>query len=83
MKLYDVIIPVVGMGITEVQIVNWKVNIGDKIKKGDPVVEIEMEKASATLEAPGSGVVKETLFKAGDFVKVGDVICRINEKIKM
>ena len=78
--MYSEIIPAVGMGITEVEIISWKVKIGDKVNKGDLIVEIEMEKASAVLEASVTGVVKEILFKEGDIAEVGNVICKINEK---
>ncbi len=36
-NLHEVIIPKVGMGITEVEISKWEVKIGDEINEGDPV----------------------------------------------
>lgn len=73
----EVVIPKVGMGITEVEISRWKVKPGDFIKKGEPIVEINTEKASAVIDAEYSGTVKELLYKEGDMVEVGVVICRI------
>ena len=75
--LHDVIIPKVGMGITEVEISKWEVKAGDVINKGDPLVEINTEKASTVLDSDFSGEVAEILFKPGDMVEVGSVICRI------
>ncbi len=75
--LHDVIIPKVGMGITEVEISKWEIKIGDKINVGDPVVEINTEKTVTVLDANSSGEVVEILFKPGDIVEVGTVICRI------
>ena len=57
----------------------WKVNVGDKINTGSPLVEIEMEKITNELESTISGTVKEILFNEGDTVPVGSVICVIEE----
>ena len=75
--MYDFTIPKVGMGITEVEISEWKVKAGDKVNIGDEIVEIETEKASTVLESNVSGVIKEILCKDGDTVEVGKVVCRI------
>jgi len=48
-KLHEVIIPKVGMGITEVEISKWEVKIGDKINEGDPIVEINTERRAPFL----------------------------------
>jgi 2-oxoisovalerate dehydrogenase E2 component (dihydrolipoyl transacylase) len=75
--LYEVIIPKVGMGITEVEISKWEKKVGDTINKGDPLVEINTEKASAVIDSEYSGKVKEILYNEGDMVEVGATICII------
>ena len=75
--MYDVIIPKVGMGITEVEISGWKVKPEDSVSKGDPLVEISTEKASAIIDSEYSGKIKELLYDEGEMVEVGTVICRI------
>ena len=77
--MFDVVIPKVGMSVTEVEITKWKVKEGDKVNKGDEIVEIAMEKANTVLTSEVSGIVDEILFKEGDTVKVGEVVCRIKE----
>jgi pyruvate/2-oxoglutarate dehydrogenase complex dihydrolipoamide acyltransferase (E2) component len=77
--MYDVHIPKMGMGTEEVDIIEWQVNIGNKVEKGSPLVEVESEKAKIVLESEVSGTVVELLFNNGDTAKIGDVICRINE----
>jgi len=77
--LFEVVIPKVGMSVTEVEITKWKVKEGDKVNKGDEIVEIAMEKANTVLTSEVSGIVDEILFKEGDTVKVGEVVCRIKE----
>ena len=75
--MFEVVIPKVGMSVTEVEITKWKVKEGDKVNKGDEIVEIAMEKANTVLTSEVSGIVDEILFKEGDTVKVGEVVCRI------
>ena len=77
--MHDFIVPKMGMDTTEVEILKWKVKVGDEVKKGDPIAEIEFEKATVDIESNVSGIIKEILFKEGEIVKVGSVICRIND----
>ncbi len=75
--MYELTVPKMGMDTTEVEILTWMVKVGDNVKKGDPIVEIEFEKATTEIESEESGVVEEILFKEGDIVGIGSVICRI------
>jgi len=75
----DIILPKLGMGATEATISQWKVNVGSKVNVGDPIAEIEMEKVTTVLESTISGTVKEILFKEGETVQIGSVICIIGE----
>ena len=75
--MFEVIVPKVGMSVTEVEITKWKVKKGDTVNIGDEIVEITMEKAATVLTADASGVIEEILFNEGDTVEVGNVICKI------
>ena len=77
--MQDFVIPKVGMGITEVIIIEWKVKPGDRVVAGDPIVEIDAEKANVVLAAKVSGVVAEILFDNDESVEVGSTVCRIEE----
>ena len=79
--MQDFIIPKVGMGITEVVIIEWKVKTGDRVREGDPVVEIDAEKANVVLEAKVPGLVAEILYRNDEAVEVGSVVCRIKEDL--
>ena len=57
-----------------------KVKVGDLIEIGFPIVEVESEKASTTLEFEKSGLVCEVLVKNGDIIKQGTIVCKIKEK---
>ena len=78
--MHDFIIPKMGEGDTDIEIMDIKVKIGDIVKEGDPIAEIESEKAVTVLESEKSGIVKEVLLKKGDIIKVGAVVCRIKEQ---
>jgi 2-oxoisovalerate dehydrogenase E2 component (dihydrolipoyl transacylase) len=75
--MHEITVPKMGMDTTEVEILKWMVKVGDSIKKGDPIAEVEFEKATTQIESDKPGTVEEILFKEGEIVNVGSVICRI------
>nr|WP_313974582.1 acetyl/propionyl/methylcrotonyl-CoA carboxylase subunit alpha [uncultured Psychrobacter sp.] len=62
------------------QVVAFKVAVGDKVKKGEPLAVIEAMKIEHTISAPTDGVVAELLFAAGDLVADGDELLRIDSE---
>ncbi len=70
-------LPDVGEGLTEAEIVSWRVTVGDEIKVNDPIVDIETAKSIVELPSPYAGIVEELLVAEGDTVAVGSVIVRI------
>ena len=75
--MFEVIVPKVGMSVTEVEITKWMVKIGDTVNIGDEIAEVTMEKASIVLTTDVSGAIEEIMFNEGDTVQVGNVICKI------
>ncbi|QBE49079.1 pyruvate dehydrogenase complex dihydrolipoamide acetyltransferase [Leucobacter triazinivorans] len=61
-------------GSAEAAIAAWLVAVGDEISAGQPIVEIETEKATVEYEAEASGVLAGTLLEAGTSVEVGTPI---------
>jgi pyruvate dehydrogenase E2 component (dihydrolipoamide acetyltransferase) len=72
--------PDIGEGLTEGEIVRWLVKEGDEIKEGQPLVEVETDKALAEIPSPRTGVILKILAKEKEIVKVGQVIIVIGEK---
>ena len=70
-------LPDVGEGLTEAEIVSWKVKVGDEIKINDVVVEIETAKSLVELPSPYAGTVEALLVPEGETVPVGTPIIRI------
>ena len=77
---YEFKFPDIGEGLTEGEIVRWLVKEGDEIKEGEPLVEVETDKALAEIPSPRTGVILKILAKEKEIVKVGQVIVVIGEK---
>lgn len=75
----DYLLPDVGEGLTEAEIVTWKVKVGDVIAINDVVVEIETAKSLVELPSPYAGEVTALLVPEGETVAVGTPIIRIGE----
>ncbi|MCY7372776.1 MAG: 2-oxo acid dehydrogenase subunit E2 [Spirochaetaceae bacterium] len=71
-------LPDVGEGLTEAEIVSWKVKPGDTVKVNDIVVEIETAKSLVELPSPFAGVVTELLVDEGTTVDVGTPIITVD-----
>lgn len=56
------------------KVVGVRVSPGDRIREGDVVAEVEIEKAVLEIESPVSGVVVEVRVRVGDVVGPGDVL---------
>ncbi len=70
-------LPDVGEGLTEAEIVEWKVAPGDPVAVNQVIVEIETAKSLVELPSPFEGTVDELLVAAGDTVEVGTPIIRV------
>jgi len=70
-------LPDVGEGLTEAEIVTWKVKVGDSVVVNQIIVEIETAKSLVELPVPFAGVVSELLAKEGDTVEVGKPIISV------
>ncbi|MGY2900509.1 2-oxoisovalerate dehydrogenase E2 component (dihydrolipoyl transacylase) [Curtobacterium sp. PvP017] len=70
-------LPDVGEGLTEAEIVQWRVAIGDEITVDQVLVEIETAKSLVELPSPFAGTVTGLLVSEGDTVEVGKPIIRV------
>jgi 2-oxoisovalerate dehydrogenase E2 component (dihydrolipoyl transacylase) len=67
-------LPDVGEGLTEAEIVSWKVAPGDEVTVNQVIVEIETAKSLVELPSPYAGTVEQLLVQEGDTVAVGTPI---------
>jgi len=64
------LLPDVGEGLTEAEIVTWKVNVGDVVVLNQPLVDIETAKATVELPSPYAGTVVTLHGNVGDVLEV-------------
>src|SRR5207302_2456377 len=75
----DVTMPRLSDSMEEGTILNWIVEEGAEVKRGEPLVEIETDKANMTYESDTDGTRIEIVAKEGDTLPIGEVIARIGE----
>ena len=69
-------LPDLGEGIHEGEVLAVLVSVGDSVKEGDPILEVETDKAAVEIPSPFTATVSEILVKPGDVVKVDDVLLK-------
>jgi pyruvate dehydrogenase E2 component (dihydrolipoamide acetyltransferase) len=67
-------LPDLGEGVHEGEVLAVHVSVGQEVKEGDIILEVETDKAAVEIPSPFSGTVVEIRVKPGDTVKVGDVM---------
>ncbi|MDX2207397.1 MAG: dihydrolipoamide acetyltransferase family protein [Gemmatimonadales bacterium] len=77
MAKLDVIMPQMGESIAEGTMSRWIKQVGDTIKRDEPIFEISTDKVDAEIPAPNAGVLVEVLVQEGETVAVGTVVARI------
>jgi pyruvate dehydrogenase E2 component (dihydrolipoamide acetyltransferase) len=73
----EVIMPKMGDAMEEGTLLKWLKSEGDEVEEGDPIAEIETDKASMELEAEDSGTLHEIIAQEGQDVPVGEAIAVI------
>jgi pyruvate/2-oxoglutarate dehydrogenase complex dihydrolipoamide acyltransferase (E2) component len=72
-----VVLPKWGMGIEEGTVIRWLKEEGQRVEKGEPIVEIETAKATQEVEAPASGILAKILLLEGQAAAVNTEIAII------
>jgi pyruvate dehydrogenase E2 component (dihydrolipoamide acetyltransferase) len=67
-------LPDLGEGMTEGEVVEWHVAVGDSVEEDAPMVDVMSDKATVTIGAPCAGWVRELRFAPGQVANVGDVL---------
>jgi pyruvate dehydrogenase E2 component (dihydrolipoamide acetyltransferase) len=75
----DVVMPRLSDSMEEGTVLKWLVEVGDEVKRGGPLVEIETDKANMTYEADTEGVLVEIVAQEGDTLPIGQPIARIGD----
>ncbi len=75
-----VLLPKLGQTVEEASIVKWHVSVGDTVKQGDVLFEIETDKAVLEAESFFDGTVLKIFVKEGETVPVSTVVAYIGDK---
>ena len=79
MATFEFPLPDAGEGLTEAEIVSWRVKPGDTVAVNDILIEIETAKSLVELPSPFAGTVSELRAQEGDTVDVGTVIITVSD----
>ncbi len=75
----DILMPALSPTMEEGSLAKWHVKVGDTVKAGDVIAEIETDKATMEVEAVDEGVIEALLVEAGtEGVKVNSLIARLS-----
>jgi pyruvate dehydrogenase E2 component (dihydrolipoamide acetyltransferase) len=75
--------PDVGEGLTEGEVVQWKVKAGDLVQGHQVILEVETDKAVVEIPAPEAGFILSLKGGPGDIIKVGEVIAVIGTEAEL
>jgi pyruvate dehydrogenase E2 component (dihydrolipoamide acetyltransferase) len=70
------LLPDLGEGLAEAELIAWKVNPGDAVKESQTLAEMQTDKALVEVPSPWAGTVTELCGKPGEIIKVGAVLVR-------
>jgi pyruvate/2-oxoglutarate dehydrogenase complex dihydrolipoamide acyltransferase (E2) component len=73
----DVVMPQLGVSVTEGTVIAWSVAAGDEVAADQPLCEIDTDKIVTDIPSPAAGTLAEILVPVGDTVAVGSVLARI------
>jgi pyruvate dehydrogenase E2 component (dihydrolipoamide acetyltransferase) len=75
----DILMPRLSETSPRGTILKWLVEPGMPVKKGQPIVQVESDKAIVELEAPGAGLLQAICFREGEVVEATAILARISE----
>ena len=70
----EITMPLAAEGLEKVTVLEVKVQEGDAVTVGQPLLEVEAEKSTVEVPAPEAGRIDKVLVKKGDQVEVGHVL---------
>lgn len=78
---FEIVVPELGESVVEATVARWLKNEGDPVKVGEAVVVLETEKVDLEVGAEKDGVLSKVTRKAGEDVKIGDVLGVVEESV--
>jgi 2-oxoglutarate dehydrogenase E2 component (dihydrolipoamide succinyltransferase) len=82
MSTIDIILPAAQLEGTSATLSKWLVAIGEEVKVGDPLIELETDKVSMEICAPDSGTLSTIIFGEGEEISVDTVLGQLDTEFK-
>jgi 2-oxoglutarate dehydrogenase E2 component (dihydrolipoamide succinyltransferase) len=76
--LVDIKVPVLAESVAEATLISWQKRVGDQVKRGDNLIDIETDKVTLEVAALNDGVISEILRDDGETVGSDEIIARID-----
>jgi len=70
------LLPDLGEGLVEAELIRWLVHVGDQVKESQPIAEMQTDKALVEVPSPWAGTISELCGKEGEIIKVASVLVR-------
>jgi len=77
--MFEFILPDLGEGIHEGELIQWHVKEGDTVTEDEPLCDMETDKATVTIPSPRAGTIARLNGNPGDIISVGSVLLVIQE----
>ncbi len=77
--IHEFRLPDIGEGLSEAELLEWLVKVGDRINEGEDVALISTDKVNVDLPSPCGGIILELPWNIGDIIPVGEVLMRIGD----
>jgi pyruvate dehydrogenase E2 component (dihydrolipoamide acetyltransferase) len=74
---YQLVLPDIGEGVVEAEILKWFVQPGDAVAEDQPLVEVMTDKATVTIPSPRRGKVLRLMWKVGDIARVHEPLAEL------
>jgi pyruvate dehydrogenase E2 component (dihydrolipoyllysine-residue acetyltransferase) len=71
---YNIVMPALEMAQESGKLLSWRKKEGERVAKGDPLLDVETDKAVVEIEAPASGILAGVTAREGDVLSVGVTI---------
>jgi len=74
---FEMRMPDVATNDSPVRIIRWMVAPGRTVRRGEPLLEVETDKATVEIESVRDGVLREVVIEAGNTASTGDIVAVI------
>jgi 2-oxoglutarate dehydrogenase E2 component (dihydrolipoamide succinyltransferase) len=75
-----ILMPKMGESIAEATIIRWLKNVGERIEKDEPIVEIATDKVDSEIPSTEAGILIQQMYGEGAVVKVGEAVAMVDSE---